>query len=130
MSKKRDKLETERSERLAHHPFAALAGSIAELPRGADEHPPEGVEETPSGQPKLDGKLVVRRENKGRGGKTVTRIAGLAPEDLEALAARMKKALGCGATVVDGDLMLLGNVQDRAIEWLSREGARRVVRGN
>lgn len=134
MSKKREKIDTAKaSERLGHNPFAALAGRVDDVPRapesGASEPVSSAVAEAPSSL-RLEGKLVVRRENKGRGGKTATRITGLSADVLDELASRMKKALGCGAVVEEGDVVLLGNVQDRAIEWLEREGARRVVKGN
>jgi translation initiation factor 1 len=76
-------------------------------------------------------KVVVRRERKGHGGKTVTRVEGLAPlgAAVDDLAKRLKKALGCGATVEDGAVLVQGDQVDRVAEWLQREGARRVVRG-
>jgi uncharacterized repeat protein (TIGR03833 family) len=39
----------------------------------------------------------------------------------------MPSALGCGATEDDGDLLLLGDLSDRAVKWLERDGARQVV---
>ncbi|MFM7143946.1 MAG: translation initiation factor [Alphaproteobacteria bacterium] len=76
------------------------------------------------------GKLVLRRERKGRGGKTVTVLDGAPAGDLSELARAMKKALGCGATVEGGSIVLLGDLSDRARDWLAARGARRVVVGN
>ncbi|MBC7171737.1 MAG: translation initiation factor, partial [Polyangiaceae bacterium] len=70
------------------------------------------------------------RETKGRGGKTVTRVSGLPEARLEELAAQMKKALGCGAAVEEGEILLLGSLVQRAADWLRRQGAVRVVEGN
>ena len=76
------------------------------------------------------GKLVVRRERKGRGGKTVTVIEGLPFAALPEFARALKKSLGCGATVEDRSLVLLGDLGERAREWLAARGARRVVVGS
>ena len=42
----------------------------------------------------------------------------------------MKKALGCGATVEDGSVVLLGDLAERARDWLAARGAKRIVPGN
>jgi translation initiation factor 1 len=78
------------------------------------------------------GKLVLSRERKGHGGKTMTRIAGLVlPEAaLEDVAQRLKRALGCGALVEDGVIWVQGDQTERAAAWLRGEGAPRVIVGN
>lgn len=78
------------------------------------------------------GKVVVRRERKGHGGKTVTVVEGLAlpPAELDAMARRMRKALGCGSWVEDGRVVLQGDRAPAAETWLRANGAPRVVRGN
>jgi translation initiation factor 1 len=60
----------------------------------------------------------------------VTRISGVARGEREDLASRMKRALGCGATIEGDDVVLLGDLVERAALWLEGNGARRVVRGN
>jgi translation initiation factor 1 len=78
------------------------------------------------------GKIVVRRERKGHGGKTATIVAGidLPAHDLERLARALCRALGCGASV-DGDrLVVQGDQALRIQAWLAAQGARRVVLGN
>lgn len=75
--------------------------------------------------------LVVRRERKGHGGKTVTVVDGLALSPAaEALARAMRKALGCGSWVDAGRVVLQGDRADAAAAWLARHGARKVTRGN
>ena len=76
------------------------------------------------------GKVVVRREKAGRGGKTVTLVTGLPSESLDALARALKTALGCGAVVEEADIVLQGDQTGRTMTWLSARGARNVVRGN
>ena len=77
----------------------------------------------------LKGKLAIHKEKKGRAGKTATRISGLQldAEGLAALARDMKRQLGCGAVVEDGDVVLLGDLGPRAAQWLREHGAKRVV---
>ncbi|MFN3199610.1 MAG: hypothetical protein ACE366_14490 [Bradymonadia bacterium] len=76
------------------------------------------------------GGLVLRKERKGRGGKTVTRLTGrgdadvgLSAPDLKALAKDLRKALGCGASIENGELVLQGDIAPRAAEWLTAHGA-------
>lgn len=94
---------------------------------------------SPSPKPKADpldlstcGKLVVRRERKGRGGKTVTLVSGLArpPAQLEELARALRKALGCGSTVEDGIIVMQGDIVPRVQAWLHAHGAGKIVLGN
>lgn len=112
--------------------FAALAKLKAELP--AAPAPAEPAAASPAAPVKklYAGKIVVRREKKGRGGKTVTCIEGLtaSPNELEALATRLKKALGCGATLEGRTLVLLGDLTVRAKAWLEADGAKQVILGN
>lgn len=88
------------------------------------------VSNAPAHELRFPGKIVVRRENKGRAGKTVTRISGLPAAELAVLAKEMKKALGCGATVEADDLVLLGSLVDRASAWLDKAGVGKLVKGN
>jgi translation initiation factor 1 len=78
------------------------------------------------------GRLVVRRERKSHGGKTVTVVDGLGlpPGALDSLARALRRALGCGAWVEDGRVVLQGDRPDAAAAWLTRHGARQVTRGN
>ena len=78
------------------------------------------------------GKLVLRREKKGRGGKTVTVIAGLGwrPRQLEDLARALRKAFGCGSSVEGDTVLLQGDMTERTQRWLTDRGARQVVVGN
>lgn len=112
-----------------NNPFAALRALRAHLPDG-----PPRAEDEPSGESApaehLE-RLVVRRERKGHGGKTATRIQGLEldTEARAALAKDVKRALGCGARWEADDLLLQGDLLERAAKWFESRG-RRVVRGN
>ena len=67
-------------------------------------------------------KVVVRRERKGHGGKTVTRITGV-ESDLSSLVKRLKKQMGVGARVDDETLVLHGDQRERVARWLESHGA-------
>ena len=73
-----------------------------------------------------DGVVRVSRETKGRGGKAVTVIRGLAldAEALAALGKRLRTACGAGGTLKDGVLEVQGDHCERVIAWLTQEGWR------
>ena len=74
--------------------------------------------------PAGDGVVRVSRESKGRGGKTVTLVRGLALDDaaLAALGKRLRSACGTGGTVKDGVLEVQGDHAERVIALLQAEG--------
>ena len=71
-----------------------------------------------------DGIVRVQRETKGRGGKAVTLVRGLAldADALAALGKRLRSACGAGGTVKDGVLEVQGDHVERVIELLKNEG--------
>jgi translation initiation factor 1 len=77
-------------------------------------------------------KIVLRREKKGRGGKTATVVEGikLPPSGLERIARDLRRALGCGASVEGSTIVVQGDMADRIEPWLLAHGARKVVIGN
>ena len=72
---------------------------------------------------------VLRLEKKGRGGKSVTVVAGLPRHRafLAALAAELKRACGTGGTATDGAVEVQGEQRERLRPLLSAKGW--VVRG-
>src|SRR5262245_44030875 len=77
-------------------------------------------------------KLVVRRERRGRGGKTATVVEGIrvSPSALERIARELRRALGCGAGVEEGTIVVQGDLVARVERWLVEHGAPKVVLGN
>jgi len=69
-----------------------------------------------------DGIVRVRREKKGRKGKTVTTLTGISlPEaDLKVLAKELKRRCGGGGSVKDGVVEIQGDHCDVLIEELER----------
>ena len=74
--------------------------------------------------PAVDGVVRVSRENKGRGGKTVTVVRGVPLEldELTALGKRLRTACGAGGTLKDGVLEIQGDHAQRVVELLQAEG--------
>ena len=74
--------------------------------------------------PPGDGVARVSRETKGRGGKAVTLVRGLAL-DAAALAEvgkKLRTACGAGGTMKDGVLEVQGDHCERVIDWLRAQG--------
>lgn len=118
-------------------PFAGLAQLRAQLPAGPAA--PVGPEPRPADSPAPPGgpvararKLVLRRERKGHGGKTATRIEGLAASgrELDTLCSEFKRALGCSAAVDGSDIVVQGDQVDRLTAFLGSRGAQKIIIGS
>lgn len=74
--------------------------------------------------PEGDGIARVRRESKGRGGKTVTTVAGvpLPLEALKTLAADLKRRCGTGGALKDGIIEIQGDHVELLLAELTRLG--------
>lgn len=74
--------------------------------------------------PEGDGIARVRRETKGRGGKTVTSISGvpLSEEPLRELASALKKRCGCGGALKDGVIEIQGDHVELLLAELQARG--------
>lgn len=116
---------------LGPNPFEALKGRYAPRPTPEATLPASSREAPRIPEPQR-GPVVVRREKKGRAGKTVTRVSGLAQRgpELGALSSSLKRALGCGASIEESDVLLQGDQTERATEWLRERGYPDVSIGN
>ena len=74
--------------------------------------------------PDGDGIVRVRRERKGRHGKTVTTVSGvpLVAEELAELAAELKRRCGAGGSTKDGVIEIQGDHGEALIETLRSRG--------
>jgi translation initiation factor 1 len=74
--------------------------------------------------PRGDGVVRVRRERKGRRGKTVTTVSGvpLPPDELGELAAELKRSCGAGGSAKDGVIEIQGDHADALFEALRSRG--------
>lgn len=79
-----------------------------------------------SAKPRLPGDGIVRvsRETKGRAGKGVTLVKGLALDDaaLATLGKQLKTACGSGGTVKDGVIEVQGDHCERVMALLQAQG--------
>ena len=116
-----------------HNPFAQLLSQHAST---TTEQPPPTAAVQDDKQATIDlsksQKIVLQREKKGRKGKTVTLIRGLEQqeEQLQQLARQLSKALGCGSSIEEGQILLQGDLTTRIQEWLEQHGASKVVVAN
>ncbi len=71
-----------------------------------------------------DGIVRVRRETKGRGGKTVTVVAGVPVDDgkLKVLAGDLKRCCGSGGTLKEGLIEIQGDHCDLLVAELTKRG--------
>jgi translation initiation factor 1 len=71
-----------------------------------------------------DGVVRLLRDRKGRGGKTVTRVAGVrgTAAELQALASDLKRLCGTGGTLRGDIIEIQGDVRERIKGELERRG--------
>ncbi len=71
-----------------------------------------------------DGVARVRREKKGRSGKTVTTVSGvpLPPDELRDLARELRRHCGTGGTVKDGIVEIQGDHAEKVLAALEERG--------
>jgi translation initiation factor 1 len=69
-------------------------------------------------------KLLVRKEKKGRGGKTVTIVEGYQgnPQTIETLCKKVKQQCGVGGTVEHKTFIIQGDKCDQVVKILIKEG--------
>ena len=70
-------------------------------------------------------KINIFKQKKGKKGKTITLIKGLAIADekeVKELLKKMKVFCGTGGTVIGEDIQLQGDMINKSIEFLRKEG--------
>jgi translation initiation factor 1 len=98
----------------------------SDAPRGKPPRPTKAKTE-PTG-PALnlpqDGVVRLLRDRRGRGGKTVTLVAGVpgSPAELGALASDLKRLCGTGGTLRGELIEIQGDVRERIKPFLERRG--------
>lgn len=128
----KDKLPTDGGQGLAHNPFGAL--SSAGLPV-APKVTLESLQKPAAAAPapaRNRGRVDLRRETGGRGGKTVTvadGFVGIGLPEKEQLTRKMRAACGCGGTVKDGAIVIQGDQRETMARILTDAGFRPVFAG-
>ena len=72
----------------------------------------------------LDGIIRIRRETKGRKGKTVTSISGFqeGTDDLKKIAKTLKSLCGSGGSIKDGVIIIQGDHRQTVQSELQKQG--------
>ncbi len=136
MSKNQSRISTDGGSGLGQNPFGALSGAgLPTAPKVVLEQAAAtvGAGKTLVGKgAKNRGRVDVRRETGGRGGKTVTVVdgfVGIGLPEKEQLAKKMRAACGCGGTVKDGAIEIQGDQREKIAAILADAGFRPVFAG-
>ncbi len=80
---------------------------------------------------KTDGIVRLFRESKGRGGKPVTLVKGLAltAEELKPLAKKLKQVCGTGGTIKQDVIEIQGEQREKIKAFLEQQGFRVKISG-
>ncbi len=130
MSSRKEKINTTgATPSLAFNAFEALASlDTSALPPG-EFRPIPASKTAPVDKPKK-GRLILRREKKDRGGKTVVvvygfdQLPGWGFDKMDALCREIRKKIGCGGTVEGKEIMIQGDQAARVAEYLEAQGFR------
>ncbi|MBF0548397.1 MAG: translation initiation factor Sui1 [Candidatus Riflebacteria bacterium] len=78
-----------------------------------------------------DGIIRIRRETKGRNGKTVTTVSGITGniEAIKELSAKIKKACGAGGMLKDGIIEIQGDHREFIENFLKKLGYKTKLAG-
>ena len=128
MGKRKERLSTSGGDALGQNPFDALSSDGL---RSVPMQEPV-VSSTPEPKKKSRGRLDVKREKSGRGGKTVTVVYGMQNIEMrerEQLLKKMKSSCGVGGTIKGGHLEVQGDNRDAVKRILEEAGFQVVFAG-
>ena len=129
MSKKR-KITTKGGEPLGANPFTTLDGN--RVP-GDEIRPRISSPQKNSAKKKSKGRVEIRREKAGRGGKTVTTLKEfplhIPLSTLGAMTLELKRTCACGGTLKGRVVELQGDVSDQVCAELNLRGYQAVRAG-
>ena len=76
--------------------------------------------------------LRVSLDKSNRAGKQVTLVTGFVgtSEDLDTLGKLVKTKCGVGGSVKDGEIVIQGDLRDKVLQLLIKEGYKNAKRGN
>lgn len=75
-------------------------------------------------EPTKQGKLNIRIENKGRGGKTATIIEGftMSPDEIRDLSKALKNHCGTGGSYDETHILIQGDQRKKIMDYLQSKG--------
>jgi translation initiation factor 1 len=130
------KIPTDGGGRLEHSPFGGLTSNgLPMAPKGGATAAPVSKPAQRVSVPAASGnrgRVDIRRETGGRGGKTVTvasGFVGIGRPEKEQLAKKLRAACGCGGTVKDGQIEIQGDQRETVARILAEAGFRPVLAG-
>jgi translation initiation factor 1 len=122
------RISTDGMEDLSNNPFGSL--NLGALPDGPEPGARAAKREE---RKKSKGRVEIRREKSGRGGKTVTSLSEFPTHvplgELEALALQLRKSCACGGTLKGRVIELQGDVRGRVTAELEKIGYKPVLAG-
>lgn len=129
-ARKNSKISTDAGDSFGANPFGGLDSSG--LPAG-ELKPKASLAKKKSAKQKSKGRVEVRREKAGRGGKTVTTLrefpSHIPLSTLDAMTFDLKKICACGGTLKGRVVELQGDVCDRVCAELNARGYQAVRAG-
>ena len=124
------RIPTDGGPSFGQNPFAELNSDG--LPPGPKESPADRPAAESTAPRKNRGRVDIKRQTAGRGGKTVTVVTGFVgiglPEK-ERLAKQIQKACGTGGTVKNGAIEIQGDKRAEVARVLTEAGFRPVFAG-
>ena len=123
-------MRPEKNKRVEINPaqqgLAGLGSALDGLNLGPLPAAPAGPKPVQSQQARRLGRVVLRRETAHRGGKAVVVIHHFPPEvtlaQMEALAKRLRQALGTGGTLKERTIEMQGDQPAKVRAFLEKEG--------
>jgi len=129
-ARKNSKISTDAGDPFGANPFGGLDSSG--LPAG-ELKPKASLAKKKSAKQKSKGRVEVRREKAGRGGKTVTTLrefpSHIPLSTLDTIAFDLKKICACGGSLKGRVVELQGDVCDRVCAELNARGYQAVRAG-
>ena len=109
------------------HREGIVYSTAADFQYQGGEEAAEAATLAPDKQP-----LRVQIDRRQRGGKEVTLVAGFvgADADLQTLGKLLKTRCGVGGTAKAGEILIQGDVRDKVVAILLKEGYAKAKRGN
>ncbi|MDQ8185607.1 translation initiation factor [Pelagicoccus sp. SDUM812002] len=129
MGKGKKRVSTDGGEGIGANPFDSL--DLGSLPSGPTVPSPKSAASKVA-EKKNRGRLDVKREKSGRGGKTVTVVSGwkgISAEEKSVLAKSIQKRCGVGGAVKNGNIEIQGDKREETRTILEDAGFRVVFAG-